>query len=80
MIAGSSKFSQHLDLTLYSHFQLPQLPSTSELGFVTTHYYNRGVKSTIHFIEMLPCYTGQMIKKASDAVKKATEAPPVQQD
>lgn len=56
-------------------FQLPELPKSSEIGFVTIHYYNKAVKGSVRFIEMLPCYTGQLIKKVNDSVKKALEQP-----
>jgi len=66
-----------------AHFQtfvplpkLPELPQSSEIGFVSTHYYNKSVKCTIHFIEMIPCYAGQLIKKVNDSVKSAMETPP----
>lgn len=59
----------------YFGFQLPELPKSSEMGFVVTHYYNKSVKGTVHFVEMLPCYTGQLIKKVSDTVKKALDQP-----
>lgn len=59
----------------HSLFQLPELPKSSELCFVVTHYYNRGVKGTVRFIEMLPCNAGQLIKKVNDSVKKALEQP-----
>lgn len=56
-------------------FQVPQLPKASEIGFVTIHYYNKAVKSTIRFVEMVPCYAGQGIKYVSDSVKKAMDTP-----
>jgi MICOS complex subunit MIC13 len=55
---------------------LPELPSSNEIGFLTTHYYNQAVKSSIKFIEMLPCYAGQGVKKIKDSVEKAMEVPP----
>ncbi|ETN66739.1 hypothetical protein AND_001479 [Anopheles darlingi] len=54
---------------------IPALPSSGEMCFVTKHYYNEGVKNTIHFIHRLPCYAGQWAKKGSDAIKKALDAP-----
>lgn len=57
---------------------IPALPSSGELCFVTKHYYNEGVKSTIHFIHRLPCYAGQLAKKGSDAIKQALDAQPGQ--
>ncbi|XP_053675902.1 MICOS complex subunit MIC13 homolog QIL1-like [Anopheles nili] len=54
---------------------LPALPSSGELCFVTKHYYNEGVKNTIRFIHRLPCYAGQWAKKGSDAIKQALDAP-----
>lgn len=65
-----------IDNRLSYHFQLPHLPSKNEIGYLTTHYYNNAVKSTFHFIEMLPCYTGQMIKKAKDSIGSALDQPP----
>lgn len=56
--------------------QAPPLPKTGEVRFLTNYYYNEGVKSTIHFIKMIPCYAGQGIKKISDSVKGALDAPP----
>uniref|UniRef100_A0A182N821 MICOS complex subunit MIC13 n=1 Tax=Anopheles dirus TaxID=7168 RepID=A0A182N821_9DIPT len=57
---------------------VPALPSSGELCFVTKHYYNEGVKSTINFIHRLPCYAGQWAKKGSDAIKQALDAQPAQ--
>ncbi|XP_058831048.1 MICOS complex subunit MIC13 homolog QIL1 [Topomyia yanbarensis] len=54
---------------------VPALPKSGELCFLTTHYYNAGVKNTINFIHRLPCYMGQWTKKASDAIKKAVDPP-----
>jgi hypothetical protein len=57
-------------------FELPNLPQRSELGFVTKHYYNEGVKGTIRFIKMSPCYIGQGVKKVSDSIKQVMDQPP----
>uniref|UniRef100_A0A182JEA2 MICOS complex subunit MIC13 n=1 Tax=Anopheles atroparvus TaxID=41427 RepID=A0A182JEA2_ANOAO len=57
---------------------IPALPSSGEMCFVAKHYYNEGVKNTIHFIHRLPCYLGQWAKKGSDAVKQALDAPAAQ--
>uniref|UniRef100_A0A182KAE9 MICOS complex subunit MIC13 n=1 Tax=Anopheles christyi TaxID=43041 RepID=A0A182KAE9_9DIPT len=57
---------------------IPALPSSGELCFVTKHYYNEGVKNTIHFIHRLPCYAGQWAKKGSDAIKQALDGQPAQ--
>ncbi|XP_055530309.1 MICOS complex subunit MIC13 homolog QIL1 [Wyeomyia smithii] len=56
-------------------FEVPALPKSGELCFLTTHYYNQGVKNTIYFIHRIPCYLGQWTKKATDAVKKALDPP-----
>ncbi|XP_053682961.1 MICOS complex subunit MIC13 homolog QIL1 [Sabethes cyaneus] len=55
-------------------FEVPALPKSGELCFLTSHYYNQGVKNTIYFIHRIPCYLGQWTKKATDAVKKAMDA------
>ncbi|XP_058054514.1 MICOS complex subunit MIC13 homolog QIL1-like [Anopheles bellator] len=55
---------------------VPALPSSGEMCFVTKHYYNEGVKSTIHFIRKIPCYAGQLAMKGSNAVKKVLDAQP----
>ncbi|XP_058459474.1 MICOS complex subunit MIC13 homolog QIL1 isoform X1 [Malaya genurostris] len=54
---------------------VPALPKSGELCFLTTHYYNAGVKNTIYFIHRLPCYLGQWTKQTSDAIKKAINPP-----
>lgn len=56
-------------------FEVPPLPKSGEVRFLAKHYYNEGVKSTIHFIYMLPCYSGQLVKKGYDAINQAIEAP-----
>ncbi|XP_067644831.1 MICOS complex subunit MIC13 homolog QIL1 [Eurosta solidaginis] len=56
-------------------FEVPALPQTGEIRFLAKHYYNQGVKSTFHFIEMLPCYAGQVIHKAKVEFDKFTEPP-----
>lgn len=63
-------------LITFCIFQIPALPVSNEIGFVTKHYYNEGVKNSIYFIHRLPCYIGQYSKKASDAIMSAIE--PVQ--
>jgi len=70
---GKAHFQTYVPLP-----ELPALPAKSEVCYVTTHYYNKSVKATIRFIEMIPCYTGQLIKKVNDSVKKAMDQPPVQ--
>jgi MICOS complex subunit MIC13 len=52
------------------------LPQTGEIGYLTKHYYNTGVKNSIYFIHRFPCYLGQWSKQGSDAIKKALNAPP----
>lgn len=54
------------------------MPSSGEVGFITNYYYNEGVKGTFRFVKMIPCYIGQGIKKANDAVKGAMEVKPEQ--
>uniref|UniRef100_T1D5D1 MICOS complex subunit MIC13 n=1 Tax=Psorophora albipes TaxID=869069 RepID=T1D5D1_9DIPT len=56
-------------------FEVPALPTSGEVCFLTKHYYNQGVKNTVYFIHRLPCYMGQWAKQASDAIKKAVEPP-----
>lgn len=56
-------------------FEIPALPQTGELCFLTKHYYNEGVKKTFHTIEMLPCYTGQMIKLAKTKFEEFAASP-----
>lgn len=56
-------------------FEVPSLPRTGEACFLAKHYYNQGVKSTFHFIEMLPCYTGQLMKKAKDKFEEFSQSP-----
>lgn len=56
-------------------FDVPSLPQTGEVRFLVTHYYNQGVKNTFHFIEMLPCYTGQLAKKAKDTFNEFAQPP-----
>ncbi|CAO1400179.1 unnamed protein product [Diamesa hyperborea] len=65
----------HYYQTGKAHFpmELPDLPKTSQMCFVTKHYYNQGVKNSIRFVEMIPCYMGQGIKKASDTIKQAMD-------
>ncbi|XP_055610227.1 MICOS complex subunit MIC13 homolog QIL1 [Uranotaenia lowii] len=53
--------------------EVPALPTSGEMCFLTKHYYNEGVKSTINFIHRFPCYVGQWSKKATDAIKQAIE-------
>ncbi|XP_055911745.1 MICOS complex subunit MIC13 homolog QIL1 [Eupeodes corollae] len=57
--------------------EVPNLPKTGEVRFLAKHYYNTGVKNTFHFIIMLPCYAGQLIKKTKDTINKSLEAPAV---
>ncbi|XP_055627677.1 MICOS complex subunit MIC13 homolog QIL1-like [Toxorhynchites rutilus septentrionalis] len=59
----------------YLPVEVPALPSSGEVNFLTKHYYNEGVKNTIYFIHRIPCYMGQWTKQASDAVKKALNPP-----
>lgn len=59
--------------------QVPLLPSSGEACFLVKHYYNNGVKNTIHFIHRFPCYLGQWAKKAQDTINSALDAPPVKQ-
>lgn len=56
--------------------ELPYLPTTGEVRYLTKHYYNAGVKNTIHFVQMFPCYVGQYTSKGINAVKSALDAPP----
>nr|XP_014089940.1 MICOS complex subunit MIC13 homolog QIL1 [Bactrocera oleae] len=56
-------------------FEVPALPETGEARFLAKHYYNEGVKSTFHFIEMLPCYTGQLLHKAKVEFEKFATPP-----
>lgn len=56
--------------------EVPALPTTGELCFLTKHYWNEGVKGSIYFVHRLPCYLGQWTKKASDALKQAMNPPP----
>uniref|UniRef100_A0A8D8JL56 MICOS complex subunit MIC13 n=1 Tax=Culex pipiens TaxID=7175 RepID=A0A8D8JL56_CULPI len=58
--------------------EVPSLPSSGEVCFLTKHYYNEGVKSSIRFVHMMPCYLGQWTKKATDAVKQAMDAGPAE--
>lgn len=60
------------------NYQPPAMPSSGEVGFITNYYYNEGVKGTFRFVKMIPCYIGQGIKKANDAVKGAMEVKPEQ--
>ncbi|KAL5292841.1 hypothetical protein ACFFRR_011544 [Megaselia abdita] len=53
-------------------YELPALPSSGQVGFVTKHYYNEGVKNSIRFVHMLPCYAGRAIKSAKDALQSAS--------
>lgn len=57
-------------------FDVPQLPTTGETCFLVKHYYNKGVKSTIHFIHRFPCYAGKWAKSAQDTINAAI-APPM---
>ncbi|XP_065086766.1 MICOS complex subunit MIC13 homolog QIL1 [Ochlerotatus camptorhynchus] len=56
--------------------QVPALPTSGEVCFLTKHYWNEGVKGTVHFIHRLPCYLGQWTKKGTDAIKKAMDPAP----
>ncbi|XP_017489166.1 PREDICTED: MICOS complex subunit MIC13 homolog QIL1-like [Rhagoletis zephyria] len=56
-------------------FDVPALPQTGEARFLAKHYYNEGVKKTFHFIEMLPCYTGQLIHKAKVEFERFSQPP-----
>uniref|UniRef100_A0A1A9WAA0 MICOS complex subunit MIC13 n=1 Tax=Glossina brevipalpis TaxID=37001 RepID=A0A1A9WAA0_9MUSC len=56
-------------------FEVPALPRTGEFRYLAKHYYNEGVKNTFHFIEMLPCYTGQLMKKAKDTFENLSQPP-----
>ncbi|CAD7002851.1 unnamed protein product [Ceratitis capitata] len=56
-------------------FEIPALPQTGEARFLVKHYYNEGVKKTFHFIEMLPCYTGQLLYKAKTEFDKFAQPP-----
>lgn len=56
-------------------FEVPALPKTGEITFLAKHYYNNGVKKSFHFIEMLPCYTFQMISKAKTKFEEFAEPP-----
>lgn len=47
---------------------MPLLPSSGEIRYLAHHYYNNGVKNTIHFIHMFPCYIGRWAKKGKDAI------------
>lgn len=57
-------------------FEVPLLPKTGELCFITKYYYNQGVKGTFNFIHMMPCYLGQWAKKGKDAINSAMEEKP----
>jgi len=57
-------------------FEIPALPSSGEVCFLTNYYYNNAVKASFYHLKMIPCYIGQGVKKASDAIKGATEAKP----
>ncbi|XP_054733088.1 MICOS complex subunit MIC13 homolog QIL1 [Anastrepha obliqua] len=56
-------------------FEVPALPESGEARFLAKHYYNEGVKNTFHFIEMIPCYTGQLMHKAKTEFEKFSQAP-----
>lgn len=56
-------------------FAVPALPQTGEVRFLAKHYYNQGVKNSFHFIEMLPCYTGQLVKKVKDTFEDFSQSP-----
>lgn len=51
-------------------FEMPPLPQSGEVRYLAKHYYNNGVKNTFHFIDMLPCYTGQMVAKARLSIQE----------
>uniref|UniRef100_A0A182M717 MICOS complex subunit MIC13 n=1 Tax=Anopheles culicifacies TaxID=139723 RepID=A0A182M717_9DIPT len=75
----STALKPHLDTVKKQiPLDIPALPSSGELCFVTKHYYNEGVKSTFNFIHRLPCYAGQLVKKGSDAIKQALDAQPAE--
>lgn len=51
-------------------FEVPPLPQTGELRYLVKHYYNNGVKSSFHFVDMLPCYTGQLANKIKVSIQE----------
>lgn len=55
------------------------LPDSGEGRYLAKHYYNNGVKATIHFVHRFPCYLGQWAKKAQTTIQSALDAPPVKQ-
>lgn len=57
-------------------FDMPKMPPSGQMTFLTQHYYNRAIINSIDFIHMAPCYMGQMMKKGKDALEKALEQPP----
>lgn len=56
-------------------FELPKLPQVGEMRFLAKHYYNEGVKGTLRFVHMLPCYAGRGLKKAKDAFEEFSKSP-----
>lgn len=57
-------------------FEVPLLPNTGELCFITKYYYNQAVKASFNFVHMAPCYLGQAMKKGKDAINGALEEKP----
>lgn len=56
-------------------FDVPPLPEAGEIRYLAKHYYNNGIKSTFHFIDMLPCYTGQLVNKAKISIEDIARTP-----
>lgn len=57
-------------------FEVPLLPKSGELCFITKYYYNQAVKASFTFVHMFPCYLGQWAKKGKDAISGALEGKP----
>ncbi|SPP87321.1 MICOS complex subunit MIC13 homolog QIL1 [Drosophila guanche] len=58
-------------------FDVPQLPNTGEMRFLAKHYYNEGVKGSIRFVHMLPCYAGRGLKKVKDTFEDFAKSPAI---
>ena len=65
-----------IDMKKKLPFDVPTLPPSGEVRFLAKHYYNESIKGTVHFVTMIPCYSGQLAFKIKDTISKAMDDTP----
>ncbi|XP_026469598.1 MICOS complex subunit MIC13 homolog QIL1-like [Ctenocephalides felis] len=55
-----SKLVEPVTKEVKQKIELPDLPTSGEVGFIATYYWNAGVKATFAFLKELPTNTARL--------------------